>query len=169
MIPAAFIYRLAPSIGFPMLFSMLYGFIKTHYSYFMHKSMVFPRGFTLLYAYYSLLCIFYARFMHKFGVNIALCTLYMSVFPVNHDTLWGGSCALWTYGHLEIGGLPFGNLNLVEGINRPGSNICMPLSPGFLDPLHRIYWQFLPHFHKFCIVIPCIRSRIYGYRKCIGV
>ena len=92
MIPAASIYSLTTSIRFPMLFSMLYRFIKTHYSYFMHNSWVFPRGFTSLYAYYSLLCIFYARFMHNFGANIALCTLYICISPVICDTLWGSSC-----------------------------------------------------------------------------
>lgn len=106
VIPTASIYCLTPSIGFPMLFSMLYRFIQTHYSYFMHNSWVFPRHFTTLYAYYSLLCIFYARFMHNFGANIALCTLYISISPVNHDTFGGISCHLWTYWvegrHLKI-------------------------------------------------------------------
>lgn len=97
---------------------------------------------------------------------LALVTLYKYISPVISNTIWGISC---TSMYILGGGSAFENLDLVEGINRPGSNICMPLAPGFLDPRSRIYWQFLPHFHKFCVVIPCIRCWTYGYRKCMGV
>lgn len=72
----------------------------------MHYSWVFPRGFTSLYAYYSLLCMFYARFMHKFGAYLALVTLYMSVYSVISNTIGGISCLLWTYGIFEFGSSP---------------------------------------------------------------
>ena len=106
MIPTASIYSLTSSIGFPMLFSMLYGFIKTHFLFFeifMQSLFIFVRYIPDKILYFLYIIHFYARFIHflcinhasvnlLFGVFLALFFRFYGISPAYKDTFGGVFC-----------------------------------------------------------------------------